>query len=326
MDIFGTEVMSISNVSMTAEGGKYKVRNLRFTSSETTYTRDSAGNISIEGIKESRYKISLSMSKNRWKTTIGDSSLESAVDVTETKKWDMEYNALNQLISYEQMTTNADEKQLYHITGDDDLNSTLTLSPTTYESFYLTSGTTEFTVFVGNIHEDTGDNQALTISLGNVEGSGSTLYELVIRETPDYAANETWIWQLRKLKSGGETIGAGTAYEILSIDIADVDVGENVGAKLQADQAEADKRRFQAIAEQRRAAAKAREQEMSAEVVENRAKVMLQEAEIPKAIAEAFRDGNLGIMDYYRLRNLQADTRMRDSIGGEGEPSPEDGA
>ena len=121
-------------------------------------------------------------------------------------------------------------------------------------------------------------------------------------------------------------LDAGTAFEILSIDIADVDVGENVGAKLQADQAEADKRRFQAIAEQRRAAAKAREQEMSAEVVENRAKVVLQEAEIPKAIAEAFRDGNLGIMDYYRLRNLQADTRMRDSIGGEGEPSPEDGA
>ena len=119
-------------------------------------------------------------------------------------------------------------------------------------------------------------------------------------------------------------LDAGTAFEILSIDIADVDVGENVGAKLQADQAEADKRRFQAIAEQRRAAARAREQEMSAEVVENRAKVVLAEAEIPKAIAESFRSGNLGIMDYYRLRNIQADTSMRSSIGGEGEPTPEE--
>jgi len=112
-------------------------------------------------------------------------------------------------------------------------------------------------------------------------------------------------------------LDAGTAFEILSIDIADVDVGINVGAKLQADQAEADKRTFQAIAEKRRAAALAREQEMSALVRENRAKVVLAEAEIPKAIASAFRDGNLGIMDYYRLRNIQADTDMRQSIGGE---------
>jgi uncharacterized protein YqfA (UPF0365 family) len=112
-------------------------------------------------------------------------------------------------------------------------------------------------------------------------------------------------------------LDAGTAFEILSIDIADVDVGENIGAKLQADQAEADKRRFQAVAEQRRAAAKAREQEMIAEVQENRAKVVLQEAEIPKAIADAFRKGNLGIMDYYRMKNIQADTNMRESIGGE---------
>ena len=119
-------------------------------------------------------------------------------------------------------------------------------------------------------------------------------------------------------------LDAGTAFEILSIDIADVDVGENVGAKLQADQAEADKRRFQAIAEQRRAAAKAREQEMSALVRENRAKVVLAEAEIPKAIAEAFRSGNMGIMDYYRLRNIQADTQMRESIGEEGQAKPEE--
>ena len=113
-------------------------------------------------------------------------------------------------------------------------------------------------------------------------------------------------------------LDAGTAFEILSIDIADVDVGVNIGAKLQADQAEADKRTFQAIAEKRRAAALAREQEMYALIRENRAKVVLAEAEIPKAIAESFRSGNMGIMDYYRLRNIQADTDMRSSIGGEG--------
>ena len=113
-------------------------------------------------------------------------------------------------------------------------------------------------------------------------------------------------------------LDAGTAFEILSIDIADVDVGENVGAKLQADQAEADKRRFQAVAEQRRAAALAREAEMVALVQENRAQVVLAEAEIPKAMAESFRQGHLGIMDYYRMRNVQADTHMRESIGGEG--------
>jgi uncharacterized protein YqfA (UPF0365 family) len=113
-------------------------------------------------------------------------------------------------------------------------------------------------------------------------------------------------------------LDAGTAYEILSIDIADVDVGENVGAKLQADQADADKRVAQAKAEERRAMAMAREYEMKALTQENRAKVVLAEAEIPKAIAEAFRAGRLGVMDYYNLRNIQADTKMRDSIGGEG--------
>ncbi|MBN2324346.1 MAG: flotillin-like protein FloA [Spirochaetes bacterium] len=115
-------------------------------------------------------------------------------------------------------------------------------------------------------------------------------------------------------------LDAGTAFEILSIDIADVDVGDNVGAKLQADQAEADRRRFQAEAEKRRAAARAREQEMIALVQENRAKVVLAEAEVPKAMAEAFRKGNLGIMDYYRMRNIQADTDMRKSISGEKKP------
>lgn len=149
---------------------------------------------------------------------------------------------------------------------------------------------------------------------GIVTTIGSSESYKGVLENPDQISR-------RVLEKG---LDAGTAFEILSIDIADVDVGENIGAKLQADQAEADKRRFQAIAEQRRAAAQAREQEMSAEVVENRAKVVLQEAEIPKAIAEAFREGNLGIMDYYRLRNLQADTRMRDSIGGEAEPPQPD--
>ena len=112
-------------------------------------------------------------------------------------------------------------------------------------------------------------------------------------------------------------LDAGTAFEILSIDIADIDVGQNVGAKLQADQAEADKRRFQAEAEKRRAAAQAQEQEMLAKVQENRAKVVLAEAEIPLAIAEAFKLGHLGVMDYYRLKNIQADTDMRSSIGGD---------
>ncbi|MEX2217240.1 MAG: flotillin-like protein FloA [Phycisphaerales bacterium] len=118
-------------------------------------------------------------------------------------------------------------------------------------------------------------------------------------------------------------LDAGTAFEILSIDIADVDVGENIGAKLQADQAEADKRRFQAEAEKRRALAVAQEQEHKAEVQKNRALVVLAEAEIPKAMAEAFRNGSLGIMDYYRMRNVQADTAMRSSIAGEGNVRPD---
>jgi uncharacterized protein YqfA (UPF0365 family) len=113
-------------------------------------------------------------------------------------------------------------------------------------------------------------------------------------------------------------LDAGTAFKILSIDIADIDVGANIGAKLQADQAEADKRRFQAEAEKRRAAAQAQEQEMIALVQENRAKVVLAEAEIPLAIAEAFKSGHLGVMDYYRLKNIQADTDMRSSIGSSG--------
>lgn len=118
-------------------------------------------------------------------------------------------------------------------------------------------------------------------------------------------------------------LDSGTAFEILSIDIADVDVGENIGAKLQTDQAEADLQVARAKAEERRAAAVAREQEMRAAVQEQRANVVAAEAEIPQAIAEAFRSGQLGVMDYYNLRNLQADTRMRESIGRgeEGESS-----
>jgi len=107
-----------------------------------------------------------------------------------------------------------------------------------------------------------------------------------------------------------------TAFEIVSIDIADIDVGDNIGARLQADQAEADTRVARANAENRRAMAVAQEQEMIAQMEESRAKVVEAEAQIPQAIAKAFRDGNLGIMDYYKLRNVQADTDMRKSIAG----------
>ncbi|MHC4964592.1 MAG: flotillin-like protein FloA [Planctomycetota bacterium] len=112
-------------------------------------------------------------------------------------------------------------------------------------------------------------------------------------------------------------LDSGTAFEILSIDIADVDVGTNIGAKLQADQAEADKKRFQAEAEKRRAMAVAQAAEFTAEIEKNRALVVLAEAEVPKAMADAFRQGNLGIMDYYRMKNVVADTSMRESIAGD---------
>jgi len=113
-------------------------------------------------------------------------------------------------------------------------------------------------------------------------------------------------------------LDAGTAFEILSIDIADVDVGVNIGAKLQTDQASADLKVAEAKAEERRAMAVAEEQEMKARSQEARAKVILAEAEVPKAVAEAFRSGNLGIMDYYRMENIMADTGMRESISGSG--------
>jgi uncharacterized protein YqfA (UPF0365 family) len=117
-------------------------------------------------------------------------------------------------------------------------------------------------------------------------------------------------------------LDAGTAFEILSIDIADVDVAENVGAKLQTEQAEANKQIAQATAEGRRAMAVAVEQENRARVEEMRSKLIEAEAEIPRSIADAFRKGNLGIMDYYRMRNIQADTQMRDSISRAETPEP----
>ncbi len=113
------------------------------------------------------------------------------------------------------------------------------------------------------------------------------------------------------LKKG---LDAGTAFEILSIDIADIDIGKNIGAELQMDQAQADKNVAQAKAEERRAMAVALEQEMKAKAQEARAKVIEAEAEVPKAMAEAFRNGNLGIMDYYKMKNIEADTSMRESI------------
>jgi len=136
-------------------------------------------------------------------------------------------------------------------------------------------------------------------------GSAKTHNEVL--ENPDMISK-------RVLEKG---LDSGTAFEILSIDIADIDVGENIGAKLQADQAEADKRVAQAKAEGRRAMAVAAEQENIAKVQEMRAKVVEAEAEVPRAMADAFRKGNLGVMDYYSMRNVQADTRMRDSISGQ---------
>lgn len=113
-------------------------------------------------------------------------------------------------------------------------------------------------------------------------------------------------------------LDSGTAFEILSIDIADVDVGRNIGAQLQTDQAEADKRIAQAKAEERRAMAVAKEQEMKASVQEMRAKVVESEAEVPKALADALRQGKMGVMDYFNMQNIQADTQMRDSISKSG--------
>jgi uncharacterized protein YqfA (UPF0365 family) len=120
----------------------------------------------------------------------------------------------------------------------------------------------------------------------------------------------------------GKGLDAGTAFEILSIDIADVDVGRNIGAELLTDQAEADKRIAQAKAEERRAMAVAKEQEMKAYTQEMEAKVVEAQAEVPHAMAEALKNGNLGVMDYYNLNNVKADTDMRDSISRSADDSP----
>ena len=139
---------------------------------------------------------------------------------------------------------------------------------------------------------------------GIVSSIGSAVTHKVVLENPDSISRVV-------LEKG---LDAGTAFEILSIDIADIDVGKNIGAQLQMDQADADKNIAQAKAEERRAMAVALEQEMKAKAEEARAKVILAEAEVPMAMAEAFRSGNLGIMDYYKMKNVIADTQMRESI------------
>lgn len=142
------------------------------------------------------------------------------------------------------------------------------------------------------------------IGEGVVSSIGSSLSHKQVLENPDVISKTV-------LAKG---LDAGTAFEILSIDIADIDVGKNIGAQLQMDQAQADKNIAQAKAEERRAMAIAVEQEMKARAQEARAKVIEAEAEIPKAIAAAFINGNLGVMDYYKMQNVQSDTSMRDSI------------
>ncbi len=161
--------------------------------------------------------------------------------------------------------------------------------------------------FVGGATEET---IIARVGEGLVTTIGSAVCYKEVLDNPDMISQ-------RCLEKG---LDSGTAYEILSIDVADVDVGENVGAKLQAEQAEADKRVAQARAEVRRTIAVSLEQEMKARSQEMRAKVIEAEAEVPKAVAEAFRTGNLGIMDYYRMQNIQSDTTMRSSIAGESTP------
>lgn len=139
---------------------------------------------------------------------------------------------------------------------------------------------------------------------GIVSSIGSAVSHKVVLENPDSISRVV-------LDKG---LDAGTAFEILSIDIADIDVGKNIGAQLQMDQAQADKNIAQAKAEERRAMAVALEQENRAKAQDARAKVILAEAEVPLAMAEAFRNGNLGIMDYYKMKNVMADTAMREAI------------
>ncbi len=156
---------------------------------------------------------------------------------------------------------------------------------------------------VGGAGEDT---ILARVGEGIVTSVGSAATHKEVLENPDKISKLV-------LQRG---LDAGTAFEILSIDIADVDVGANIGAKLQTDQASADLKVAEAKAEERRAMAVAAEQEMVAKAQEARAKVIEAEAEVPKAMAEAFRSGNLGIMDYYKMQNIEADTDMRDSIAG----------
>ena len=144
------------------------------------------------------------------------------------------------------------------------------------------------------------------IGEGIVSSIGSSADHKQVLENPDSISKVV-------LNKG---LDSGTAFEILSIDIADIDIGKNIGAILQMDQANADKNIAQAKAEERRAMAVAQEHEMIAKAQEAKAKVIEAEAEIPMAIAEAFKNGNLGIMDYYKIENVKADTKMRDSIGG----------
>lgn len=155
--------------------------------------------------------------------------------------------------------------------------------------------------FVGGATEET---VIARVGQGIVTTIGSARTYQQVLENPDKISHAV-------LEKG---LGAGTAFEILSIDIADIDVGTNIGAVLQADQAEAEMRVARAKAEERRALAVATETEMTARVQENRAQVVLAEAEVPKAIAEAFRSGNLGLMDYYKMQNINADTKMREAI------------
>ncbi len=147
---------------------------------------------------------------------------------------------------------------------------------------------------------------------GIVSSIGSSVSHKAVLENPDSISKVV-------LEKG---LDAGTAFEILSIDIADIDIGKNIGAGLQIDQADADKNIAQAKAEERRAMAVALEQEMKAKAQEARAKVIEAEAEVPKALAEAFRSGNLGVMDYLKYKNIEADTAMRDSIAKPGSKTP----
>ena len=159
---------------------------------------------------------------------------------------------------------------------------------------------------VGGAGEDT---ILARVGEGIVSSIGSAESHKLVLENPDSIS--------KLVLSKG--LDDGTAFEILSIDIADIDVGKNIGAQLQMDQAEADKNIAQAKAEERRAMAIASEQEMKAKAQEARAKVIEAEALVPQAMADAFRSGNLGIMDYYRMQNMQADTAMRENIAGVGE-------